>query len=90
MGGTHHDPQSFEDVEFTHGARTVLVEPGVHTHLVEDMPGTDTGRKSEGPRGGDRGGGEGQSVEAEGERRGGCRGRKGESECRRRAGGGVR
>ena len=51
---THHDPQGFEDVEFTHGARTVLVQPGVHTHLVEDMPGTDTGRESEGVRGRER------------------------------------
>ena len=47
-GETHHDPQGFEDVEFTHGAGTVLVQPRVHTHLVEDMPGTDTGREREG------------------------------------------
>lgn len=34
---THHDAESFEDVEFTHGAGAVLVQPGVHTHFMEDM-----------------------------------------------------
>lgn len=34
---TDHDAQRFEDVEFTHGTGAVLVEPRVHTHLMEDM-----------------------------------------------------
>lgn len=37
INGTHHDAQSFEDVEFTHGTGAVLVQPGVHTHFMEDM-----------------------------------------------------
>lgn len=33
----HHDAERFEDVEFTHGTGAVFVQPGVHTHLMEDM-----------------------------------------------------
>lgn len=34
---THHDAESFEDVEFTHGTGAVLIQPGVNTHFMEDM-----------------------------------------------------
>lgn len=34
---THHDAESFEDVEFTHGTGAVFVQPRVHTHFMEDM-----------------------------------------------------
>lgn len=34
---THHDAESFEDVEFTHGTGAVFIQPGVHTHFMEDM-----------------------------------------------------
>lgn len=34
---THHDAKSFKDVEFAHGTGAVFVQPGVHTHLMEDM-----------------------------------------------------
>lgn len=34
---THHDAESFEDIEFTHGTGAVFIQPGVHTHFMEDM-----------------------------------------------------
>lgn len=34
---THHDAESLEDVEFTHGAGAVFVQPWIHTHFMEDM-----------------------------------------------------
>lgn len=34
---THHNAKSPEDIQFTHGAGAVLIQPGVHTHLMEDM-----------------------------------------------------
>lgn len=34
---THHDAEGFEDVEFAHGTGAVLVQPGVHTHFMEDV-----------------------------------------------------
>lgn len=34
---THHDAQSLQDVEFTHGTGAVFVQPRVHTHLMEDV-----------------------------------------------------
>lgn len=38
---THHDAQSFEDVELTHGTGAVFVQPRVHAHLMEDMSAGD-------------------------------------------------
>lgn len=44
----HHDAQRFEDVEFTHGAGTVFIQPGIHTHLMEDMSADrKTGRETD-------------------------------------------
>lgn len=34
---THHNAEGFEDVEFAHGTGAVLVQPGVHTHFMEDV-----------------------------------------------------
>lgn len=34
---THHDAKSFQDVEFAHGTGAVFVQPGVHTHFMEDV-----------------------------------------------------
>lgn len=40
---THHDSESFEDVEFADGTGAVLVQPRVHAHFMEHVS---AGRKT--------------------------------------------